>query len=173
MNQKLNNPMREPVIKKIIINIGVGESGERLNKAENLLKLLTNQKPVRTRSKKKIPAWNLKKGENIGVKVTIRKNIDELLNKLLSAVDFKVKESCFDEFGNFSFGIKEYIDIPGMKYHPEIGDFGMNVCAPIERRGYRVMRRKIKRGKISNNHRISKEEAIKFMKEKFNIQIIS
>ncbi|MFN3527658.1 MAG: 50S ribosomal protein L5 [Candidatus Altarchaeaceae archaeon] len=167
-----DNPMRKLLIKKIVINIGVGESGEKLSRAEKLLEILTGRKPVKTLCKKRIPAWHLKKGDKIGVKVTIRKNIDEMLRKLLDAVDFKVKESCFDRFGNFSFGIKSYIDIPGMKYIPEIGDFGMNVCVPIERKGYRVMRRKIKRSKISNKHRVSKEEAIKFMKENFNIQII-
>jgi len=171
--KNIQNPMRELVIKKVVINIGVGESGERLNKAEKLLKILTKGKPVRTTSKKRVPAWNIKKNEPIGVKVTIRKNVDEILKRLLAANDFKVRASCFDDFGNFSFGIKEYIDIPGIKYNPDIGDFGMNVCVPIERRGYRVMRRRIKRSAISKNHKVSKEDAIKFMKEKFNLQIIS
>lgn len=166
------NPMKEPLIRKLVVNIGVGESGEKLNKAEKLLKILTNGKPIRTLSKKRIPAWNLKKKEPIGVKVTIRKNVGELLNKFLAANNFKVKESCFDDLGNFSFGIKSYIDIPGMKYNPDIGDFGMNICVPIERRGYRVMRRKIKSSKISNKHQVSKKEAIEFMKKNFNITIL-
>jgi len=169
---KLQNPMRNLRIEKVVLNIGVGQAGERVEKAMKLLNLLTGRKPVKTISKKRIPAWNIKKNETIGAKVTLRgKKAEEILQKCLDAVDRNVKSSCFDG-ENFSFGIKEYIDIPGMKYNIDIGSFGLNVCTRIERKGYRVMRRKRKKSKVSNNHRVKSEEAQKFIAEKFNVNII-
>lgn len=165
------NPMRELRIEKVVLNIGVGQAGERVEKAVKLLNLLTKRKPVKTLSKKRIPTWNVKKNEAIGAKVTLRgKEAEEMLQRCLEAVDRKVKPSCFDG-ENFSFGIKEYIDIPGMKYNIDIGSFGMNVCARIERRGYRVMKRREK-SPISNTHRVKSKEAQDFIAKKFNVSII-
>lgn len=165
------NTMRELKIEKVVLNIGVGQAGERVEKAGKLLNILTKRKPVKTISKKRIPTWNVKKKEAIGVKVTLRgKEAEEMLQRCLEAVDRKVKPTCFDG-ENFSFGIKEYIDIPGMKYNMEIGNFGLNVCARIERKGYRVMRRKRKRSSISNTHRVKGKETMDFIAKKFNVSI--
>jgi len=169
-----NNPMRKLHLGKVVLNIGVGESGEKLNKAAKLLSIITERKPIRTVSTHKIPAWNLKKKEPIGVKVTLRgKDAENILKRCLFAVSNRVKPSCFDEYGNFSFGIGEYIDIQGMKYDPDIGVFGMNVCCTIERKGYRVKRRKINTSKISNSHQVKRDEAMNFIKENFNVAIES
>ncbi|OQX22162.1 MAG: 50S ribosomal protein L5 [Candidatus Altiarchaeales archaeon A3] len=166
------NPMRNLKIEKVVLNIGVGQAGERVEKAGKLLNLLTKRKPIKTISKKRIPTWNLRKGEAIGIMVTLRgKDAEEVLKKCLEAVDRKVKSTCFDG-GNFSFGIKEYIDIPGMKYIMEIGNFGLNINTKIERSGYSIMRRKIKRADISNDHRVKSEEAEKFIAGKFNVNVI-
>lgn len=168
----VQNPMRELKIAKIVLNIGVGQAGERVEKAGRLLTLLTKRKFVKTLSKKRIPAWNIKRNEAIGAMVTLRgKEAEEMLRKCLDAVDGRVKSTCFDG-ENFSFGIKEYIDIPGIKYNIEIGSFGLNVCARIERKGYRVMRRKRNRSSISNTHRVKTEEAQNFIAKKFNVNII-
>lgn len=164
------NPMRELKIEKVVLNIGVGQAGERVEKAGKLLTLLTKRKPVKTLSRKRIPAWNIKRNEAIGVKVTLRgKEAEEMLDRCLEAADRSVKPSCFDG-ENFSFGIKEYIDIPGMKYNMDIGNFGMNVCARIERKGYSIMRRR-KKHKISNTHKVKSKEAQDFIAEKFNVNI--
>lgn len=166
------NPMRNLKIQKVVLNIGVGQAGERVEKAQKLLNLLTKRKPIKTMSTKRIPTWNLKKKEAIGVKVTLRrKEAEDVLNKCLDAVDRKVKASCFDR-ENFSFGIKEYIDIPGMKYNMEIGNFGLNVCTRVERKGYRIARRKINRSDISSDHKVKSEETQKFITEKFNVNTI-
>gem|GEM_PF-3564160 len=104
MAEKKDNPMRRIRIEKVVVNIGVGEPGERLEKAKTLLQRLTGAKVVETEAKKKIPKWGIRPGLKIGVKVTLRgKAAEEFLNKALDAVDRKIKESSFDEFGNFSF----------------------------------------------------------------------
>jgi len=70
----LNNPMRKPRIEKVTLNIGVGESGERLDKAYILLERITGQKPVKTKAKVRIPQWDIRPGKPIGVKVTLRQD---------------------------------------------------------------------------------------------------
>jgi len=174
MGNKDKNPMKRIVIDKVTINIGVGQPGEPLEKAEKLLKkMFPNKKPVRTKAKKRIPEWGVRPGLEIGVKLTLRKKeAEEALGWLLKAVNNTLSEKQFDEFGNFSFGIKEYVWIPGLKYDPEIGLFGMDVCVTVRRPGYRVMWRKIKKSKIPRRHRTTKEEVIKFLKEKYGVRIV-
>ena len=105
--------MREPRIEKVTINIGVGESGEKLEKAAALLEKLTGRKPVKTKTMKRIPAFGIRPKMFIGVKVTLRgREAEEFLKKAFEAVGNRIKASSFDPLGNFSFGIKEYIDIP-------------------------------------------------------------
>jgi len=170
---KTENPMRKIRIEKVTLNIGVGEPGEKLEKAKKLLEILTGQKACITKAKKRVPAWGIRPGLPIGVKVTVRKEkAYELLKRLFAAVGNKIKKESFDEYGNFSFGIDEYIHIPGMKYDPEIGLFGMDVCVTLERPGYRVARRRLKRRKIPRRHRITKEEAIEWVKKTFNVEIV-
>lgn len=163
------HPMRKPRIAKVTINIGVGESGERLTKAEKMLEQLVGQKPIRRRAKQTNKDFGIRRGEPIAVKVTLRgKKAEEMLDRLLAAVDNKLKASNFDEHGNFCFGIQEHINIPGVEYDPEIGIFGMDVCVTLERPGFRVARRKRRRKKIPNRHKLTKDEGIVFVQEEFN-----
>ncbi|MFH1125712.1 MAG: 50S ribosomal protein L5 [Candidatus Altiarchaeota archaeon] len=167
-----NNVMQQPRLEKVTLNIGVGESGEKLGKAEKLLQKLTNRKPVRTVSKHKVPAWNLRQGEPIGCKVTLRgSEADEILRRMLYAKDNKLKESNFDDEGNMAFGIHEYIDIQGMKYDPDIGIFGLNVNATIEKPGYRVKRRRLNQTKPDKKHLVTRQDAVEFIKGKFGVEI--
>ncbi len=157
-------------LEKVVVNIGVGEAGERLEKAKELLERLTGQKPVETIATKRIPTWGIRKGLPIGCKVTLRKDrAVEFLKKAFAAVDNKISAESFDEHGNVSFGIKEYIDIPGMKYDPNIGMFGMDVTVCITKIGKRVRLRKIKRQK-ANTHP-TKEESMEFIKNMFGVEI--
>jgi large subunit ribosomal protein L5 len=165
------NLMKEPRIDKVVVHICVGHSGEDLVKAEKLLNQLTGVKPIRTISEHRIPAWGLKKGDPIGCKATLRKGpAAEFLKKGLTAKDNILPESCFDKQGNLAFGIHEYIDIPGAKYDPEIGIFGMNINATIERPGYRIKRRHFKKAKVPVKHLMTKNDAMEFVKEKFNVK---
>ncbi len=166
------NPMREIRLDKVTVNIGVGEGGEKLAKAEELLATLTGRKPVQTLAKRTIRDFQIRKGEPIGVKVTLRgKEAEGMLERLFKAVDNRIPGRSFNGEGNFSFGIKEHIDIPGVKYDPRVGMFGMDVCVTLRRPGYRIKYRKRRSRPIPRRHRISREEAIKFVTEKFGVTV--
>ncbi|MBW2993003.1 50S ribosomal protein L5 [Candidatus Woesearchaeota archaeon] len=166
------NTMRKIRIEKITLNIGTGKDMDKLEKGMQLLKYITERNPIKTFTKKRIPTWGLRPGLPIGCKVTLRKNAaEEVLKRLLDAKDFVLKPEQFDENGNIAFGIPEYIDIAGVKYKPELGIMGLEVCVTIERLGFRIKRRKIKKKKISKKHGIKVEEAMEFMKKKFNVKI--
>ena len=167
---KTENKMREIRIEKITLNIGVGQPGDNLDKAVKLLNAIANSKVVRTKTLKRIPTWGIRPKLQIGCKVTLRKEkAEELLVRLLKAVDNKINPNKFDKFGNFSFGIPEYLDIPNVSYDVEIGIIGLEVAVTLERAGYRVKKRKHKRSKISARHIITKDEAIHFLQNKFNV----
>jgi len=166
------NPMRELMLDKVVLNLGVGEGGEKLEKAEKVLTQVSGMKPKRTLAKKTVREWKVRKGDPIGCMVTVRGEKGmELLRRLLKAVDNRLKESSFDRQGNFSFGIREHIDIPGIKYDPDLGVFGMDVCVSLKRRGYRLMYRRRERKKVPKAHRVTKEEALEWVKNKFGVQI--
>ncbi len=160
-------------IEKVTLNIGAGKDQTVLEKGIKLLKhIVPDAKPVKTITQKRIPDWGLRPGLPIGCKVTLRKNLAKnILIRLLQAKANTLKESQFDNNGNIAFGIHEYIDIPGVKYDPEIGIMGLEVCVTLERNGFRVKRKKIRSGKISSKHKISKEESIDFMKKQFNVKL--
>ncbi len=162
--EKDENPMREILIDKVVINIGVGESGERHEKAMILLERLTGQKPVATYATQTIRGFGIRKGEAIGCKVTLRgKKAEEFLLKALKAKRFKLSAKSIND-GNFSFGIQEHIDIPGVEYDPDIGIFGMDICVVLKRRGYRVSKRRRCRAKVGKSHRIMRDETIEWLK---------
>jgi large subunit ribosomal protein L5 len=164
--------METTKIEKVVVNIGVGESGERLGKAEKLVAKLTGKKPVRTVSKSKIPAWDLKKGEPIGCKVTLRgPSAVEIIKRTLHAKDNILQPGNFDKTGNVSFGIQEYIDIQGLKYDPDIGIFGLNVNINLQRPGYRIHWRARNKVKVPAYARVSRDQAVEFMKNNFGVKI--
>ncbi len=173
MDKKQTNNMRNIRIEKMTINIGAGEAGPKLEKSQKLIETLFEHKAVKTKTKKRIPSWGVRPGLTIGVKTTLRgKNADKYLKRLLKAVGNKLKESNFDNNGNVNFSIKEYIDIPDVKYMPDVGIIGFNVCITLERPGYRVKKRARKKSRIGRNHLITKKEAIDFMKKEYGVEIL-
>ncbi|ABL77652.1 50S ribosomal protein L5 [Thermofilum pendens] len=168
-----DHPMRRVFIGKVVVNIGVGEGGERLMKAAKLLEELTGQKPSLRPAKKTVREFGVKKGENIGVMVTLRgEKAINFLKKALAAVDYKIHEKSIDRHGNVAFGVKEHILIPGVKYDPEVGIFGFDVIIAMERPGYRVARRRRKKSKVPARHRVTKEETITFLEKILGVQVI-
>jgi large subunit ribosomal protein L5 len=165
--------MRRIYLAKVVLNMGVGEPGKKIELADKLLKKITGAKPVKTHTKKRIPTWGLRPGLELGVMCTIRgKKAFELLKRLIEAVDKKLPDSCFDNSGNVNFGIKEYISIPNEEYDPEIGIVGFNVTASLVRPGYRVHLRSHRRSKVGKGHLVSKEDAKDFMKKEFGVEVI-
>lgn len=166
------NPMREIKIEKVTLNLGAGKDQNKLEKGILLLKGVTGINPVKTFTNKRIPSWGLRPGLPIGCKLTLRKKkAEEILLRLLDAKDNKLSLHQFDKEGNIAFGIHEYIDIPGVKYDPKIGIMGLEVCVTFERPGFRIKRRRTMKRRISNKHRIKKEEVIEFMKKKFKVNV--
>ncbi len=170
---QLENVNRRIRISKVVVNSSIGEAAARLEKASKILEELTGQKPSVRKAKKTIRGFGIHRGEPIAVMVTLRgKKAIEFLKNALAAVGNKIKESSFDEYGNFSFGIKEHLDIPGTKYNPEVGIIGMDIIVNVDRPGRRVELRRIKRSKMGRKHRVTKEEAIEFIRREFNVEII-
>ncbi|MGV8141626.1 MAG: 50S ribosomal protein L5 [Candidatus Woesearchaeota archaeon] len=164
-----NNPMRNIKVQKLTLNIGTGKDQVALEKAQKLLNAISGVTSVRTVTQKRIAAWGLRPGLPIGVKVTLRKKQAlELIPKLLYAKDNKLAQNNFDDNGNVSFGIREYIDIRDVRYDPEIGSMGLQCSITLERPGTRIKNRKILKRTIPIHHRVSKEDAVKFMEQTFN-----
>ena len=161
--------MREIKIEKVVLS--VGGVAENLKKGVKLLVLLTGRNPAKMKSTKRIPNFGVRPGLEIGAVITIRKNPEEILKKMLSAEDNVLKTKQISE-NNFSFGVKEYLEIPGMEYQRDIGIIGFDVTVVFKRAGRRIKLRKIKKGKIPKRQIISKEEIIKFMEEKFQTKFI-
>lgn len=166
------NEMKRIRVDKVVINIGVGRSGDPIDKAKNALLELTGQQPAVRGAKKTVRDFGIHKGEPIGVIVTLRRNqAIDFLKRIIAAKRNVLKLSSFDSFGNISVGIHEHIDIPGTKYNPEIGIFGMDVNIALIRPGYRIAKKSRRTAKIGKNHRINREEAIEFFKKEYGVGV--
>lgn len=169
---QIGNPMREVKLAKVIVHINVGASGEMLEKAKRVLNEITGQKPCTKPAKRTLKEFGIREGEPIACLTTLRgERANQFLKRGLDAVSNSLKRSSFDENGNFAFGIKEHIEIPGTKYVPELGIFGMDVMGTLERRGFRIKRRRIRPSKIGKAHRVTQEDAVKFITGKFGVQV--
>ena len=173
MSQQTQNLMKKISLAKVVLNMGIGKSGEPIEIAKKTLVQITGKKPNARNAKKSQRDWGVRKGEPIGVAVTVRGNdATELLKKLLVAKDNQINERAFDNEGNLSFGIKEHIDIPEIKYDPNIGILGLEISVSLSRPGFNVKLRSTRKTKIGKNHRITKNDAIKFLTEEFGVKIV-
>ena len=165
--------MKDLRIDKIVINIGVGEAGERLVKAQKVLEMVSKQKSVQTISKTINRDLGVRVGMPIGCKVTLRKEKAEIfLKKALAIRENRINSYSFDREGNMSFGIPDYTDFEGMKYDPQIGVFGMDVSVVLRRPGSRIERRRLLTKKVPGEHRVDRNEAIEFMSKTYNIEVV-
>lgn len=164
--------MRVIKIEKVTLNIGCGDDKEKIERAKKLIEYLTGRKPLITKSKRR-STFGVAKGKAIGVMVTLRdKQAEDFLKNALQVVESKLKSSQFDREGNFSFGIKEYIDLPKIRYQHEVGMLGMEVSVTLERPGFRIKKRKRQKRRIPKKHKINREEAMNWVKENFGVEII-
>lgn len=168
------NPMSQLRVTKVCVNIGVGEGGERLVNAENVLEMVTGVKPQRTLGRIQNRDLKVRVGAPIGCKATMRKQ-DDIKAFLTSAFDCRdniVPSWNFDREGNLSFGVRDYTDFPGQKYDPEIGIFGMDITVVLERPGHRVSRRRRAKSKVGMKHRVTSDESRAWFVEQYNINIL-
>jgi large subunit ribosomal protein L5 len=164
------NRLRQVTIIKVVVNAGVGESGEPRTKAERVLKMLTDQKPVATRAHTTNRDFGIRAGQEIGAKVTLRGEAAErFLERAFEARDRQLDPMSIDRAGNFSFGIPDYTDFTGMKYDPEIGIVGLDVAVEIGRPGWRIRARHTASRPIPSSLRSTPEETRKFVQERFQL----
>jgi large subunit ribosomal protein L5 len=158
---------------KIVVNVGVGESGDRRAKAEKVLTMLTKQKPVATRSHATNRDFGIRVGQEIGTKVTLRREAAmDFLRRAFEARDNQIDPDSIDADGNFSFGIRDYTDFTGMKYDPGIGIFGLDVSVEVGRAGWRVRDRRIQPASLPRHARVSPEETRKFLVDQFAVTFL-
>ncbi len=165
--------MREIRIEKVVVNIGVGEAGDKLVKAQKVLELVTQQKPTQTLAHAAVRDWGVRQNMPIGTKVTLRGvDAEAFLKRALSIRNNRLPGYSFDPRGNFSFGVPDYTDFEGMKYDPEIGVFGMDISVCLQRPGFRIAKRRVRSRPIPRRHRITRDEGITFIKTHFGVEVV-
>ncbi|MBI5696912.1 MAG: 50S ribosomal protein L5 [Thaumarchaeota archaeon] len=167
------NLMKTIRLEKIVLNMGVGKSGDAIEIAKRALDQISSKKSCARDAKGTQRDWGVRKGEPIGVAVTIRgEDAAILLKRLLEAIGNRLKGRSFDNFGNVSFGIKEHIDIPGIKYDPQIGILGMEAAVTLTRPGFSIRVRSRHKASVGTHHRITREEAQEFLTREFGVTIV-
>ncbi|QSG05027.1 50S ribosomal protein L5 [Halapricum desulfuricans] len=162
--------MREPRIEKVVVHMGVGEGGRELANAEEILEEVTGQESVRTQAKETVGEFNIREGDPIGAKVTLRdEQAEQFLETALPLVDLDAGQ--FDDTGNFSFGVEEHTEFPSQEYDPTIGIYGLDVTVNLVRPGYRVTKREKAARPIPSNHRLDPEDAIAFVESTFDAEV--
>ena len=172
MSQVTESPMKKISLEKVVLNMGIGKSGDVIDIARKALEQISGKKPSTRNAKETQREWGVRKGEPIGAAVTIRGNDGkELLKRLLEAKGNKVNARSFDNTGNLSFGILEHIDIPGIKYDPKIGILGLNITVRLVRPGFSISARSKHKASVGKHHKISPDEAKAYLTKEFGASV--
>ncbi|MFB6162850.1 MAG: 50S ribosomal protein L5 [Halococcoides sp.] len=162
--------MREPRIEKVVVHMGIGHGGRDLANAEEILEAVTGQQPVRTTADATVGEFDIREGDPIGTKVTLRGADAESF--LETAFEFTgISASQFDETGNVSFGVEEHTNFPSQEYDPETGIFGLDVTVNLVRPGYRVAKRDKASRPIPDGHQLDPADAIRFVEQRFDTEV--
>merc|ERR1712010_197200 len=166
-----DNVMREIKVDKMIINIAVGEAGDRLTKAVRVLNQLSDQTPVENKARYTVRTFGIRRNEKIATHVTIRgEKATDLIDRGLKITDYEISQRHFSDTGNFGFGVNEHIDL-GLKYDPNTGIYGMDFYVVLCRPGFRVSKKKYKKGRLGVQHLVTKTDAMEWVRQKFNAEI--
>ncbi|MFB6127444.1 MAG: 50S ribosomal protein L5, partial [Halolamina sp.] len=161
---------REPRIEKVVVHMGVGQGGRELANAEDILEEITGQQSVRTQAERTSQEFNIRQGDPIGAKVTLRdEDADAFLKTALALT--KLSRSQFDDTGNFSFGVEEHTDFPSQEYDPSIGIYGLDVTVTLVRPGYRVAQRDQATRSIPSGHQMTVDDAAAFIEANFDVEV--
>ena len=152
--------------------MGGGKSGDVIEIASRALEQISGKKPSARNAKETQRDWGVRKGEPIGVAVTIRgDDAKALLKRLLEAKGNTVNGRSFDNFGNYSFGIREHIDIPDVKYEPSIGILGLGISVTLTRPGYGIRTRSKHKASVGKTHIITSQEAKDYLVKEFGVTV--
>lgn len=172
MSQTTESPMRKISLEKVVLNMGIGKSGDVIDVAKRALVQISGKTPSTRNARETQRDWGVRKGEPIGVAVTVRgEDAKVLLKRLLEAKGNAVRGKSFDNFGNYSFGINEHIDIPGVKYEPSIGILGLGISVALTRPGYGIRKRSKHKASVGKSHIITSEEAKDYLVKEFGVTV--
>lgn len=164
--------MQEIHVGKVTVNIGVGDVGEDVDRAVDLIETLTGSDAVKTESTPAAQGFGKRGGLKIGAKTTLRGDeAEEFLERVFEAKNHEIPASVFDTQGNFSIGVEEYIDMPDVRYDPDIGMEGFDVAVTLERPGHRLKKRK-EGGAVGSDQEVSVAEAQEFVRERFGVEVV-
>ena len=164
------HPMRQPRIEKVVVHMGVGEGGRELQNAQEILEEITGQESVRTLAKQTVQAYDIREGDPIGAKTTLRdEDAEAFLATALPLADLSASQ--FDDTGNVSFGIAEHTEFPSQEYDPQIGIYGLDVTVTLVRPGYRISKRDRETRSIPSNHRMTPEDAVAYLESEYSVEV--
>ena len=170
MSEAEFHAMREPAIEKVVVHMAVGEGGRELQNAQAILEEIAGQESVQTLAKRTVAEFNIREGDPIGAKTTLRgDDAHEFLETALPLTSLSTSQ--FDDTGNFSFGVAEHTEFPSQEYDPQIGIYGLDVTVTLVRPGYRVSKRDQETRSIPSGHQMTPEDAASYVEANFDVEV--